>query len=89
MLANKRTAKLIKRIKNDINSIIIKKCSNSFGASGLNRSKKRHPFCSILNNVTPPKLVIEKKKTIEIWAVKVNPQGTIPKILLIIIKKKR
>jgi hypothetical protein len=66
ILANNRTAKLIKRIKKEINSIIIKKCSNNFGASGLKRSKKRQPFCSMLNNIIPPKLVIEKKKTIEI-----------------------
>jgi hypothetical protein len=88
MLANKRTAKLIKRIKKEINSIIIRKCSNNFGASGLKRSKKRHPFCSILKHITPPKLVIEKKKTIEICAVSVKLQGIIPKTLLIRIKKK-
>jgi len=66
ILANRRTAKLIKRIKKEINSIIIRKCSNIFGASGLKSSKNRHPFCSILKNVIPPKLVIEKKKTTEI-----------------------
>jgi len=62
MFANRRTAKLIKRIKKETNSIIIKKCSSSFGASGLKRSKNLQPFCSMLSNTIPPKLVIEKKK---------------------------
>jgi hypothetical protein len=89
MFANKRTAKLIKRIKKEINSITIKKCSKTLGASGLKRSKNRHPFCSKLSNIMPPKLVTEKKKTIEICAVNVKPHGIIPKILLTKIKRKR
>jgi len=44
MLANKRTAKLINRIRKEINSITIKKCSKSLGASGLKRSKNLQPF---------------------------------------------
>jgi len=36
----------------------------------------------MLKSVIPPKLVIEKKKTIEICVVNVKPQGTIPKTLL-------
>jgi len=64
MLANKRTPRLMNRIKKDMNSITIKKCSNGLGAIGLKSSKNFHPFCSILKTVIPPKLVTEKKKAI-------------------------
>jgi len=62
--------------------MIIKKCSNGLGAVGLKSSKNFQPFCSILNTVTPPKLVIEKKKATVNCAVIVKAQGSIPVKLL-------
>jgi antitoxin (DNA-binding transcriptional repressor) of toxin-antitoxin stability system len=78
IFANNRTARLIKRIRKDINSITTKNGIIIAGAVGLNRSKKRQPFCSTLNKVIPPKLVIEKKKATGSCAVIVNDHGAMP-----------